>query len=245
MSILGTILSKILGKASPAATAPAAPSAQANGTAASSGPKFERNQTILKASAYTKMRSKSLTLEEIAMRSSRMRMEWVKMAAFVAVLIVANGVPGASAQQGMPGMMQGGGMMGHEGMSHEGMGHEGMMGPGMMMCHMGGHVEGKLAYLKAELKITEAQMPQWNAFADAFRANGQKMAQHCGMMKEHGGAMMSADVVERLNMMEQHMTMHLESLRAIKATLQPLFTVLSDEQKKTANDILKGPMGMM
>jgi len=27
-----------------------------------------------------------------------------------------------------------------------------------------------------ELKITEAQMPQWNAFADAFRASGQKMA---------------------------------------------------------------------
>jgi hypothetical protein len=25
-----------------------------------------------------------------------------------------------------------------------------------------------------ELKITEAQMPNWNAFADAFRATGQK-----------------------------------------------------------------------
>jgi hypothetical protein len=143
-------------------------------------------------------------------------------------------------------MMQGGGMpMGHEDMlGHEGMGHEGMMGPGMMMCHMGGHVEGRLAYLKTELKITEAQMPQWNAFADAFRASGQKMAQHCAMMKEHGGAMMSADLPERLNMMEQHMTMHLDSLRAIKAAVQPLYAVLSDEQKKTANEIMKGIMGM-
>jgi LTXXQ motif family protein len=186
-------------------------------------------------------------LEEITMRSSKIAMGRMKIVAIAAVLIVANGFTTANAQQGMPGMMQGGGMpMGHEDMmGHEGMGHEGMMGRGMMMCHMGEHVEGRLAYLKTELKITEAQMPQWNAFADAFRASGQKMAQHCAMMKEHGGAMMSADLPERLNMMEQHMTMHLDSLHAIKAALQPLYGVLSDEQKKTANEIMKGPMGTM
>ena len=84
------------------------------------------------------------------MRSSKMMMERVKMVAAAAVLVVASGFTAAYAQQGMPGMMQGGGMsMG----SQEGMGHEGMMGPGMMMCHMGGHVEGRLAYLKTELKI--------------------------------------------------------------------------------------------
>jgi len=57
--------------------------------------------------------------------------------------------------------------------------------------------------------------------------------------------MMSADLPERLNMMEQHMTLHLDSLRAIKAAVQPLYSVLSDEQKKTANEIMKGPMGRM
>jgi hypothetical protein len=36
--------------------------------------------------------------------------------------------------------------------------------------------------------------------------------QHCAMAKEHGGAMMSADLPERLNMMEQHMTLHLDSI---------------------------------
>ncbi len=39
--------------------------------------------------------------------------------------------------------------------------------------------------------------------------------------------------------------MHLNSLRAIEAAVQPLYSVLSDEQKKTANEIMKGPMGMM
>ena len=56
---------------------------------------------------------------------------------------------------------------------------------------------------------------------------------------------MSADLPERLNMMEQHMTLHLDFLRAIKAAVQPLYSVLSDEQKKTANEIMKGPMGRM
>ena len=154
------------------------------------------------------------------MRSSKIMMGRMRMVAVAAVLVVASGIGAADAQQGM-------------------------MGPGMMMCRMAEHVEGRLAYLKTELKITEAQMPQWNAFADAFRATGQKMAQHCAMAKEHGGAMMSADLPERLNMMEQHMTLHLDSLRAIKAAVQPLYSVLSDEQKKTANEIMKGPMGML
>jgi LTXXQ motif family protein len=169
------------------------------------------------------------------MRSSKIMMGRMRMVTVAAVLVVASGIGVADAQQGMPGMMQGGGMS----MGHEGMGHEGMM----MMCRMAEHVEGRLAYLKTELKITEAQMPQWNAFADTFRVTGQKMGQHCAMAKEHGGAMMSADLPERLNMMEQHMTLHLDSLRAIKAAVQPLYSVLSDEQKKTANEIMKGPMG--
>ena len=39
----------------------------------------------------------------------------------------------------------------------------GMMGM-MGMMGMGGHTEGRIAFLKAELKITDAQTPQWNAF---------------------------------------------------------------------------------
>jgi hypothetical protein len=177
----------------------------------------------------------------------------MKITVIASVLVLASGFCAVEAQEGKPGMMQGGGMpMGHEGMmggggmqmGHEGMGHEGAMGPGMMMCRMGEHIEGRLAYLKAELKITEAQMPQWNAFADAYRTGAQKSAQHCAMMKEHGGAMMSVNLPERFDMMEQHMTMQLDSMRAIKATLQPLFSVLSDEQKKTANEIMKGMPAM-
>ena len=37
------------------------------------------------------------------------------------------------------------------------------------------HVEGRIAYLKAELKITDAQAQQWNAFADALRQSAKAM----------------------------------------------------------------------
>lgn len=56
--------------------------------------------------------------------------------------------------------------------------------------------------------------------------------------------MMSASPLERLTMMEQHMRMHLrmhlENVLAIKASLQPLYSILSAEQKKTADQLMKG-----
>src|SRR4051812_15596108 len=50
---------------------------------------------------------------------------------------------------------------------------------GMHMRMMGGpagmgmidRIEGRLAFLRAELKITEAQANAWNTFAEALRAN--------------------------------------------------------------------------
>ena len=46
------------------------------------------------------------------------------------------------------------------------MGQDGMGGMPMMAA-MAGHVEGRLAFLKTELKITDAQLPLWNAVAEA------------------------------------------------------------------------------
>ena len=46
----------------------------------------------------------------------------------------------------------------------------------MMMGSMTDHVEGRIAFLKTELKITDAQQPLWNAVGDAMRANAKDMA---------------------------------------------------------------------
>ena len=50
----------------------------------------------------------------------------------------------------------------------------------------GDHIEGRIAFLKAELKITDVQMPQWNAFADTLRANAQRMREMRTTMMQGG-----------------------------------------------------------
>lgn len=87
--------------------------------------------------------------------------------------------PGAmmSGQMPMMGMMSQGGMMQMMGAMMSMMGHCAMM----PMMGMGDHIEGRLAFLKTELRITDAQLPQWNAFADALRAHATQMR---GMMHQ-------------------------------------------------------------
>src|SRR6516165_5075729 len=145
--------------------------------------------------------------------------------------------PGAAASG--PGM-QGGGMP-MRGMMRMMMGEDEM--PGMrMMAAMAGHVEGRLAFLKTELKITDAQLPLWNAVADAIRTNAKSMSEMSGGMM---GASQAATLPEKLALREKMMTAHLEALRKFKAAVEPLYAELSDEQKKTADELLIGPMGMM
>src|SRR5207248_7156814 len=52
---------------------------------------------------------------------------------------------------------------------------------GMMQMMMGqngmaGHVEGRIAFLKTELKITDAQQSLWTTVADTMRANAKGMS---------------------------------------------------------------------
>jgi hypothetical protein len=121
------------------------------------------------------------------------------------------------------------------------MGEDGMSGMPMMAA-MAGHVEGRLAFLKTELKITDGQLPLWNAAADAIRANAKSMGNLAGGMM---GGSQTATLPDKLAMREKMMTAHLEALRRFKAAVDPLYAALSDEQKKTADELLIGPMGMM
>lgn len=152
------------------------------------------------------------------------------------------GTPPAAAGPGMPGgMMSGAGGMPMMNMMRMMMGEDGMSGMPMMAA-MAGHVEGRLAFLKTELKITDAQLPLWNAVADAIRANAKGMgAMAEGMM----GNMQTATLPDKLATREKMLTARLEALRKLKAAVDPLYAALSDEQKKTADELIMGPMGMM
>jgi hypothetical protein len=177
---------------------------------------------------------------------------------FLAIVVLAGSVAlGAQptlAQQhghsrgGMSGKgqgMMGGGMMGGRGMMGRGMMRGGMMGGGCPMMGMGGsqepHTAGRIAFLKAELAITDAQKGAFDTYAEALKANIESMhAMREGMM-----SMMSTEnPVERLDAHLAMMEKRTASLKAVKPALAALYSGLDDKQKKKANAILTG-MGCM
>lgn len=146
---------------------------------------------------------------------------------------------------GMQGMMGGGGMMNMMGkmpmmdmMQMMGMMRQSGGGAGMATID---HVEGRIAFLRAELKITDAQNGVWNAFADALRANAKSLGEVRSSMM--AGAQQS--LVDRLALQEKWLAARLEGTRAIKSALTNLVASFSDDQKKTADEMLAPHMGMM
>jgi LTXXQ motif family protein len=150
--------------------------------------------------------------------------------------------------QGMMGMMGGNGMMGaNMPMMNmmQMMGQPG--GAGMSGMAMIDHVEGRIAFLRTELKITDAQSNAWSTFAEALRANAKILGEMHGsmmadMMAQHGETPQSS--VDRLAAQEKWLTARLEGIRAIKSALTNLAVTFSDEQKKAADELLAPPMGM-
>ena len=143
--------------------------------------------------------------------------------------------PAAPTPGGMGSGMMGGGMMGGNMPMMEMM--SGMMGQGGMR-KMAEHVEGWIAFLKTELKITDAQLALWNPVAEAMRANAKT-----GMSMMDG--MGSGTLPDRLAAREKMMAAHLDALRKFKSAVDPLYATLTDDQKKTADEELMSPMGMM
>lgn len=167
----------------------------------------------------------------------------------------AAGQPGMNAPQGgmgcMPMMDMMKGMMSNMPMTNmmnmmETMQAAKMMGPGMGGMAIIDRVEGRIAFLRTELNITEAQASVWNAFAETLRANAKKLGEvRASMMGKSGDAQQSAaTMADRLDRQEQWLLARLEGTRAMKAAFTKLNEALSDEQKKTANDILAPHMGM-
>ncbi|MBU2582276.1 MAG: Spy/CpxP family protein refolding chaperone [Alphaproteobacteria bacterium] len=161
-------------------------------------------------------------------------------------------------EKGMkPSEMPGGGMMG-KGMMKDGQMGPGMMGPGKMgkgmmggNCPMMGmmagsddqetHASGRIAFIKAELGITEEQQKVFDAYAAALKKNLDGMhAMRATMMS----SMQSGTPVERLEAHVKAMEGRLASLKEVKPAVAGLYDALDEAQKKKADKILTG-MGCM
>ncbi len=130
--------------------------------------------------------------------------------------------PGCQGYRGGPGMGPGAG---------PGMGRG--YGPGMGMgrgAHFGNPLamaEGHLAWLKAELKITPAQEPAWNTFADQRRQQAEAMQAWATSVQDKA----PATAVERMEARSEWAKKRQEQREKSLGAFKTLYAALAPEQK--------------
>jgi periplasmic protein CpxP/Spy len=98
-------------------------------------------------------------------------------------------------------------------------------------------VDGRIAFLKAELKITPQQEAQWQQVASAMRENANSLDQAITTARQDRGAM---NVVQRLQLREEFAKVRADNDARLLTAFKPLYASLSPEQQQAANQLL-GP----
>jgi hypothetical protein len=160
-------------------------------------------------------------------------------------------MPMMKMMQEMHGKMMGGGMATPDSQWHMMRGVGPMSGLMSGDCPMTGGMmqgedmpsfaEGRIAFLKAELAISDTQKGVWDTYADALRANFQGMHEMRQTMKGRTSAMTP---VERLEMHLTAVEARVKALQVIKPPLAALYAALAPDQKKRADELLTS-MGCM
>jgi Spy/CpxP family protein refolding chaperone len=96
----------------------------------------------------------------------------------------------------------------------------------------GQFIDGRIAFLKAELKITPAQEKDWQQLAAAMRQNATALDQAIANAHQRKGA---SNAVDRLATREQFARMRADNDARLLAALKPLYASLTPEQQQTAN----------
>ncbi len=102
-------------------------------------------------------------------------------------------------------------------------------------------VEARLAYIKTALKITDAQQPQWNAFAETLRkqagARDKQVEAWRGQMAQRTERQ-QPNAIARLERQQQLHAAAVTRLNERLAVQKPLYAALTDQQKQVADQVL-------
>ena len=101
-------------------------------------------------------------------------------------------------------------------------------------------VDGRIAFLKAELKITPAQETQWQQVATAMQQNATALDGVIGNSRQQSGSM---DAVQRLALREQFAKIHADNDARLLTAFKPLYASLSPEQQQMANMLVAAHHG--
>lgn len=164
---------------------------------------------------------------------------WLKPALLAVVLVSAGSLGVAAANSGD---------WGHGDHGRCTRGDYGEHGRFMSRAHRfdpGRHIDGVLAYIKAELKITADQEQAWQKFADVVRSDAKVRVAawqaHREAWKQQARAQSQAKlptVPERLDSRLQAMERRTEGFKKMAEAAKALYAQLTPEQQGTADHML-------
>jgi hypothetical protein len=103
-------------------------------------------------------------------------------------------------------------------------------------------LDGRIAMLKAALRLNDAQAKLFQPVEDMIRANAADRAKHreewAKKRAESGAAATKTSLPERIEKMSEHMAKRAEKMKKFAAVLKPLYDSFSDEQKAVAGPLL-------
>jgi len=94
-------------------------------------------------------------------------------------------------------------------------------------------VDGLIAHLHQELKITPAQETLFQKLADAMRENAETMST---LAKKRVDAAKTMTAVDDLKSYAEISEAHAEGAKKMISAFQPLYDSMSDDQKKAADE---------
>jgi hypothetical protein len=95
-------------------------------------------------------------------------------------------------------------------------------------------VEARIKSLHDQLKITDAQAPQWNAVAQVMRDNAAAMHTQMEQRRQNRGKLSAVADLQNYRQVAQA---HVDQLDKLIPTFQALYDTMSDAQKKNADAV--------
>jgi len=101
----------------------------------------------------------------------------------------------------------------------------------------GRFIEGRIAFLKTELKLTAQQMPLFDKLADEMRTGAKAMQERHALRQQASATTAPASALEKLERRSTAMKEMTAAQDRYLAAFRPLYQSLSAEQKQTADQL--------
>jgi len=97
-------------------------------------------------------------------------------------------------------------------------------------------VENRIKELHAQLRITPAEEPQWNEFAQVMRENARDMDQ---AFMQRAQQFPTMNAVQNMQSYEQISEQHAQRVQKLVPAFQTLYDAMPDQQKRLADQVFR------